>query len=191
MPNARDRDALEFMYQTCIQARYFEITQLVARNNFFMVFQGVLLAGLAQASSGKPIPVVSFLICTAGVASAVMQILMASGAKFWQERWESELERVEKQLLSHLASDELRTVPVHPLFSLGHQGAIDLVRERLSVRSASVRLLVHKFSVSRIPIFAGISFLTIWMLLLLCTVAGPWGNIIPSFIVGFPPAATQ
>jgi len=44
--------------------REFEITQLAQRNNFFMIFQGVMLAGVIQSSHA--IPVVSFLVCVAG-----------------------------------------------------------------------------------------------------------------------------
>lgn len=89
------KNNLKDAYLVAITARDFEITQLVQRNNFFMVFQGVLLAGLLQASNGGDIhPVVIFIACLAGLLISILQFFMASGAKFWQERWEDAVEQI-------------------------------------------------------------------------------------------------
>ncbi|MHC1910589.1 RipA family octameric membrane protein [Klebsiella pneumoniae] len=42
-----DLRAVKRLYELTIRIRDFEITQLSQRNNFFMIFQGVLFAGLA------------------------------------------------------------------------------------------------------------------------------------------------
>ncbi|UIM98636.1 hypothetical protein [Yersinia ruckeri] len=58
--------AIKKLYELTIRVRDFEITQLSQRNNFFMLFQGVLFAGLAtllQNSSGKDY---AALICFIG-----------------------------------------------------------------------------------------------------------------------------
>jgi hypothetical protein len=176
------KPTIESVYRLCIETRNFEVNQLVARNNFFMVFQGVLFAGLAQASASAP-PIVSFGLCAVGVASSLMQAFMASGAKFWQERWEASLEEAERDFLGEEAG---KSVATKPLFSLAEPEFEALVAQRLAGRGRGVRLLIHRFSVSRLPIYAGYMFTLAWALLLLCTVEGPWGQLVPAFIVGFP-----
>lgn len=97
-----DSGAMKRLFQIALETRNFEISQLVQRNNFFMIFQGVLLAGMVQSSHSKP--VVSFLVCVAGLMVSVYQVKMAAGAKFWQEYWEAALHKVEKDLIDHLKS---------------------------------------------------------------------------------------
>jgi len=71
-----------------LRLREFEISQLTQRNNFFMIFQGVLIAGLVQ-SQGTAAPLITFSMSLLGVATSVFQIGMAGGAKYWQSRWEA------------------------------------------------------------------------------------------------------
>ena len=56
-----DIEALKSLFKIALATRDFEITQLVQRNNFFMIFQGVLFAGVMQSAHTKPL--VSFLVC--------------------------------------------------------------------------------------------------------------------------------
>ena len=181
-----DVDALKSLFRIALDTRNFEIGQLVHRNNFFMLFQGVLLAGVAQ--SEHSIPVVSFMICLAGLIVSIYQTSMASGAKFWQEYWEYALHETEARLLS-----ELKLVPNREqLLSFFHD-EMDVyksrVKKRMNSHSCSCglvnKLIMAKFSVSKIPIYVGISLSIIWFLLLLCTIRGYAPLSIPSFIVGF------
>src|SRR5450830_1129109 len=55
-----DYEAMKSIFKLCVEMRNFEITQLTHRNNFFMIFQGVLLSGVVQSS--HMFPVVSFLV---------------------------------------------------------------------------------------------------------------------------------
>ena len=71
-----------------LRLREFEITQLTQRNNFFMIFQGVMIAGLVQ-SQGTAAPLITFSMSLLGIATSVFQIGMAGGAKYWQSRWEA------------------------------------------------------------------------------------------------------
>lgn len=71
-----------------LRLREFEISQLTQRNNFFMIFQGVLIAGLVQ-SEGTAAPLITFSMSLLGVATSALQIGMAGGAKYWQSRWEA------------------------------------------------------------------------------------------------------
>lgn len=89
-------ESIKAVYEICIETRNFEINQLIQRNNFFMLFQGVLLAAALQNQASKPI--VEVVICLAGVFVSMYQLQMACGAKFWQEWWESRVEHYEKKL---------------------------------------------------------------------------------------------
>lgn len=174
---------LESSFRLCIEVRNFEVNQLVARNNFFMVFQGVLLAGLAQASASAP-PVVVFMICLVGVIASLMQAFMAAGAKYWQERWEAALEDAERACLSGDSNDTASLTK--PLFGLSKSELESVLADRFKTRGPVFRLLVRRFSVSQLPIYAGYLFATAWLVLLLCTINGPFGLLVPPFIVGFP-----
>ena len=71
-----------------LHLREFEINQLTQRNNFFMIFQGVLIAGLVQ-SQGTAAPIITFSMSLLGIATSNIQIGMAGGAKYWQTRYEA------------------------------------------------------------------------------------------------------
>lgn len=84
-----------------LHLREFEINQLTQRNNFFMIFQGVLIAGLVQ-SHGAAAPVITFSMSLLGVATSLFQIGMAGGAKYWQSRWEASTRSSEIALVLEL-----------------------------------------------------------------------------------------
>lgn len=152
-----------------LKMREFEITQLAQRNNFFMIFQGVMLAGVIQSSHA--IPVVSFLVCVAGFLISLFQIGMASGAKYWQEYWEAQLSQY-YPVLFHEDDCKYHSTVKGRLNKRGISGFIE-------------GLIMHRYSVSRIPIYVGITLMVIWLFLVLCTLRAypPFG--IPSCIVGF------
>lgn len=81
-----------------LRLREFEISQLTQRNNFFMIFQGVLIAGLVQ-SHGMAAPLITFSMSLLGVAISLLQIGMAGGAKYWQSRWEASTRSSEIELV--------------------------------------------------------------------------------------------
>jgi hypothetical protein len=177
--------ALKALFRTTLETRNFEISMLVQRNNFFMIFQGVLLSGLIQSSHTKPI--VSFMVCFAGFLVSAFQIKMAAGAKFWQEYWEEVLHRIENELI---ASMNPLTSRRRMKFYLFHDEMFryqEMVQERLSNHGHRISnsLILKRYSVSRIPIYVAIILTGIWFFLVLCTLRAypPLG--IPSFIVGF------
>ena len=88
--------ALQRVYEISVNTRNFEITQLTNRNNYYMLFQGVLLAAVFSNQASKPL--VEFIICLAGIGVSYNQINVASGAKFWQEYWEFQASEAEKSL---------------------------------------------------------------------------------------------
>ena len=163
-------------FEMALRMRDFEINQLTQRNNFFMIFQGVLFAGLMQSSHSKP--VVSLMVCVAGLVVALFQVGMASGAKFWQEYWE--------QMLSEYESTARAGKP--ELFHDDNCRYEQAVKERMKHRGFSglaSKFVLCRFSVSRIPIYVGMALSVIWGLLVLCTLRGYPPLSVPSFVVGF------
>jgi len=95
-----DIESIKAIYKIAIETRNFEINQLIQRNNFFMLFQGVLLAAALQDQTSKPF--VELVISIAGLFVSIYQLQMASGAKFWQEWWEERVDHFEKLLCEKL-----------------------------------------------------------------------------------------
>lgn len=186
-PNEKnDLDAIKNIFKLSLEMRNFEITQLAQRNNFFMIFQGVLFGGVVQSS--HQFPVVSFLVCAAGLVVALLQVGMASGAKYWQEYWEAALQKNEKLLLSRLMRPSVdRSILIH-LFHDDEAVYDKEVGGRLKNHGSlgiTYRLVMARFSVSRIPIYVGIALSIVWVLLLFAVMREypPFG--VPSFITGF------
>ena len=151
-----------------------------------MVFQGVLIAGVIQASGSAP-PIVQFLACAAGFALSMLQFMTASGAKFWQEAWEDQLEMTERRLKRLVHSAEGGRY-FRSLFS----AKISNTERKVQLRLRSLNknwadiYLVRRYSVSKAPIYAGIAFMSFWFLMLLFTLKGPFGLILKSLVIGFP-----
>lgn len=179
-----DLSAIKALFELTLELRNFEISQLVQRNNFFMIFQGVLLAGVVQSSHSKP--VVSFLVCLAGLIVSIFQTRMAAGAKFWQDYWQEALVHIEKIMLGGLFSSKKRRIFVH-LFHQDEDQKIKMVKKQLGDDSGTIagKMILKRYSVSQIPVYVGIALSIVWLFLTLCTLRGypPLG--IPSFIVGF------
>lgn len=180
-----DTDALKSLYKIALETRNFEISQLVQRNNFFMIFQGVAFAGLAQSAHSKPI--VSFMLCLAGLLVSLYQTGMASGAKFWQEYWESTLSRIEKSMLSHIVRSDNERRLLLSLFHDDHARYGQIVENKLRCKGTSFtgKLIMKRYSVSKIPILVGVSLSCIWFVLLISTFRSYPPLSIPSFITGF------
>lgn len=172
-------EQLKDVYLLAITTRNFEITQLVQRNNFFMIFQGVLLAGLLQASNnGHVTHVVAFLVCLAGLLISILQFFMASGAKFWQERWEHAVEMAEGKLFPN--AGPAFNADLFRIFSNPNPNAI--VESRM--KNKCLGWIVTRGSPSRLPIYVALIFIATWLLLWLCTFSFPFA--VPSCITGFP-----
>jgi len=186
-PKANENEPLmaaKRLYEQCLDIRNFEISQLANRNNFLMIFQGVLFAGLVQSSG--TFPVVSFMACLTGIVVSWFQTQIAAGAKYWQEHWEYELKEAEIRLLGLLPVSEERTAV--KLFSKSREQIKNDVQSRLEVGTESLiirALILKKYSVSKVPIKLGLSLMGIWTVLLLCTVNFGWCITVPDFITGF------
>ena len=84
-----------------LHLREFEINQLTQRNNFFMIFQGMIIAGLVQ-SQGTAAPIINFGVAFLGMTTSVLQMGMAGGAKYWQSRWEASTRSSEIEIVLEL-----------------------------------------------------------------------------------------
>lgn len=175
-------------FDVALRMRNFEIEQLTQRNSFLMVFQGVLFAGLVQ--SGHTHAVVSFMVCVAGFVVSLFQVGMASGAKFWQNYWEKKLAEYEyearKKSEPWLVIDD--NIKPEKLLFHGSKTLYKSTVENImngDYCTLIKKLVLHRYSVSRIPIYIGISFSIIWGLLVLCTISEHPHFSVPNFIVGF------
>lgn len=160
-------DSLKSVYKICIETRNFEINQLIQRNNFFMLFQGVLLAAALQNQASKPY--VELIVCLAGVFVSIYQLQMASGAKFWQEWWESRVDHYEGKLR------ELKQTESGHFFELFATSTDEVYKEISGRLNKSRRmsltniLILRSFAVGRAPIKVGLVLLVAWLLLLMHT----------------------
>lgn len=192
----QDLEAAEKVYELAVELRNFEIAQLIQRNNFFMVTQGILLAAIIQST--HIIPIISFITCLTGLLLSVLQVFMACGAKYWQDRWEMGAENAEKILKRLIENEEERIYFIECMGPMSNRlelrQRIRFLRSGLKNRKEKIPtwrkhtlpyyLVFWKPSVSRIPIYMAIMFIVIWFSLLSCTVN--FGVEVPKFIGGFP-----
>ena len=168
---------LKAVYKLAVENRNFEISQLINRNNFFMLFQGVLLA--AVFSNQAPKPIVEFIICFSGIIISGHQIKVAAGAKYWQEWWELKTSEIENKLKETIGKDNFI-----PLFSLSAE--TDEEKEEMKKFKEKVikkinkpeskfleidynKIITTKYSVSRVPIYTGFVLMLTWVALLFST----------------------
>ncbi|HHW53149.1 MAG TPA: hypothetical protein GXX13_08215 [Acinetobacter towneri] len=109
-----NENRLKKIYYIAVKTRNFEISQLVQRNNFFMIFQGVLLASIIYSSN--TVPFIHFIISISGFYIALQQTKAAAGAKFWQEYWETEVIKAEKELASFYENKTIKPLPFVSMF---------------------------------------------------------------------------
>ena len=182
--------ALQRVYEISVNTRNFEITQLTNRNNYYMLFQGVLLAAVFSNQASKPL--VEFLICLAGIGVSYNQVKVASGAKFWQEYWEFQASEAEKALKNYTI-EHYADYNFTDLFNLDSDVMKDKVRDRFKADLAHqnwldktyTKLILSKASVSRAPIYTAVVLLICWIALSLHTLEWVWFfELLNKFIVG-------
>lgn len=172
-----DIDSTKRIYEQVLEIRNFEIRELVQRNNFFMIFQGVLLASALQSSHSNTY--FSLVIFIAGAGISYLQMRVASGAKYWQENWEMRLKDTEANLLNLLENEnkqlqldfpeeKIQRTRFYSLFQGVTKEENDKIRNRLDQEHKfSNWMIMKKPSVSRMPIFVSLWLLIIWSILIL------------------------
>ena len=192
-----NEERLKKLYYIAVKTRNFEIVQLVQRNNFFMIFQGVLVACIIN--SNNTVPLIHTIVCFVGIGISFYQMQAASGAKFWQEYWEIEVNESEKRLKKFYLS---QNKDFHQLFDKNTSEVQRAVYEKVYNKHLNKYSLFwdkffndnpYKFfktynpfthtrnriltkpSVSKIPIQTGRFLLCIWIIVLFSTTS--WGEI--------------
>jgi len=164
-----DLRAVKRLYELTIRVRDFEITQLSQRNNFFMIFQGVLFAGLATLYQNEKSAALIPFLALVGMVASFFQIGISSGAKYWQEYWEEAVKEIEEELIRVMNTQGHETrEKVYRIFSISMDEVDAKVKDRLnrSGTNCIIKFLVaSKFSVSRIPIYTAITFFLLWFVL--------------------------
>lgn len=182
--NKENVTELKAVYKLAIDTRNFEIHQLINRNNFFMLFQGVLLAAVFSNQASKPF--VEFVICFAGIFISWHQIGVAAGAKYWQEWWELKASEIEDQLKNAMEAENFIS-----LFNLDHEGnhqeqrnkVINKIKKHSGWLNSFINFLIlRKYSVSRVPIRSGLVLMATWIILFLNTL--DWSVIFTSIDLG-------
>ena len=156
---------LKDSYKLSIETRNFEINNFINRNNFFMLFQGVLLAAVMSNQASKPF--VEFYICLLGVILSWYQINTGAGAKYWQTYWEKKADLTESQYQSYLTSKGLEPLPLFKFNDNNSHESINL--ELLDGNFIDRHIIRKKPSVTKIAIKASILIFIVWFLLLLHT----------------------
>ncbi|MGP9436030.1 RipA family octameric membrane protein [Ewingella sp. AOP8-B2-18] len=171
---AEDEDlhAVKRLYELTIKIRDFEITQLSQRNNFFMLFQGVIFAGLATLLQNDASRIYAPALAVIGTIVSLLQIGISSGAKYWQEYWEEAVKDTEIELIRIMELKKIKGArkKIYKIFSISMSEVDEKVKRRLSNSHSNCiikALILKKFSVSRIPIWAGIFFLLTWVIYLI------------------------
>lgn len=204
-PSQNDKDSpvgsLAAAFQLALHQREFEISQLTQRNNFFMIFQGVLIAGLVQ-SNGSAAAAISFALCFIGLVVSIFQVGMAAGSKYWQVRWERAAKTTELWLLDALQGEprishfftadgkdltpaeiqqmrDINTNSIRQNDPLTMDVGSGETKNRIELglgnpgwfKRQTNRLILGGFSVSRIPLYVGIALALFWTYLLSFTIA--------------------
>ena len=136
-----------------------------------MLFQGVIFAGLATLLQNDASRVYAPALAVIGTVVSLLQIGISSGAKYWQEYWEEAVKDTEIELIRIMELKKIKGArkKIYKIFSINMSEVDEKVKKRLdnSHSSSIIKFLVlKKFSVSRIPIWAGIFFLSIWVIYL-------------------------
>lgn len=162
-------DNLKRIYERCIETRNFEITQLIQRNNFFILFQGALFTALTQLGDKKELLIVVIFL---GIIMSLFQISAAAGAKFWQQYWEAKLDKIEialEESMNKNGIDDFVSLFKFEQFP-NHRAMVkyslneSLNKSKCKCFDGIINCLINcKFSVSRIPIYIGIVCLVGWI----------------------------
>lgn len=137
-----------------LRLREFEINQLTQRNNFFMIFQGVLIGSLVQ-SQGSSAPIINFSMSLLGCMVSVFQIGMAGGAKYWQSRWEaatrsSEIEIILELTKRNKSSVQTFTTDLSPLNDMeiakivAHNNSVKKLEDKIINDPDYIKKIVEK-----------------------------------------------
>lgn len=151
-------------YNVAMEIRNFEISLFWKRSNYFLVLNTAVAAGVFYKIN---IPSFAVPISIFGMIISLIWISVNLGSKYWQDRWERKLSKI-----------ELRLKPNAQLFSAPSKVMNEEVKEGLRYykskgfqlwRKIINKLVLRKPSVSRSMILLSMVFLLFWIFILLNT----------------------
>lgn len=177
---------LDAIYGRVLELRNFEIQNLNTRNTFISAANLGLFAFAGQQTDA------SWLLALLGIFVSFLQILMAAGAKYWQEVWEHKLSDTERKLYQiYVDENKLNPNPdpfIHlftpeQMYNYANNETIDsqfykfqrdetheIMKSKLQTNGYFNNLIkiviLFKFSVSRAPIYLGMGMMMAWLVLL-------------------------
>lgn len=148
-------EVLKLLFETATDTRQFEIDLFWKRSLFFWGFISVTFAGFAAVKDD----LLTVVLASFGLACSVVWTLGNRGSKYWQESWETKVERIEEALPASKLTSSLR-----PMF--GTREPVDTTK--------GWWLRGRQFSVSKLTIALSDFTSVVWFILLFraCVVVG-------------------
>lgn len=161
------------LYKIALDTRNFEIDLFWKRSNYFLVLNTAIAVGffslLANSNDVKHSEWLGTGIAVFGLVVSFLWFKVTLGSKFWQEHWERRLHEKEEEL-----NEENKKRKIC-LFSTSKADVHKCVYDGLmrnSQLSCTDLWVLKKPSVSRNMMALSISFVVIWVLLLLYSLYG-------------------
>ncbi|POY45365.1 hypothetical protein [Avibacterium paragallinarum] len=171
MNNKKYPEQIE-LYNICIENRRFEAEQITTRNNFFLVFQGILFSVFTTMfSDGKSVTLIYYIIPIIGIIMSFLQTRGAIGAKYWHEVWEMKLFDIEKKLA--IASGQRGVFSsidkYNDTLKLAKEREKKELEEFIKEKPELIKKMLCGFkgSVSSIPIYIGMLCGLSWLLMII------------------------
>jgi len=188
--NSKRIKRLDSIYERVLTLRNFEITNLNNRNTFMWAVNAALFTYVSNQRE------LNILLPMMGIVISILQVQMAAGAKFWQEAWEIKLNEVEHKLYQ-VYQDENKTLENNDKFihlftteenadnaklNIEHKSKSRIEKIKIEVErnlnkegclnEGINKLILNKYSVSRVPIYLGIWTGFFWGVLLISKLCG-------------------
>jgi len=170
----------ERLFKIALDTRNFEISLFWQRSNYFLVLNGALIVAVAKADGWE------LGIAFAGMVTSLLWFLVSLGSKYWQNRWEREVE---------LREATLGIDP--PLFGATQERTRQLVEQSFNwtnhgfLHRAVNRMVLRKPSVSLAMTFLSALFFVVWLVIAVSRLPGALKTLqlaralLPHFDVGW------
>jgi hypothetical protein len=146
-------------YKTALETRNFEIKLFWQRSNYFLVLNTAIGTGFFAIRSRD----FAFLLGSLGLVASILWLCVNLGSKFWQSRWEQQVEDQEK-LLSP-AFDRFFAIDADDLRKMVGRSLAEVPRWRLD-RRAWYWGVRSRPSVSLMMTYLSCAFVLFWSMAL-------------------------
>jgi hypothetical protein len=153
----------EALYKIILEIRNFEISQFWQRSNYFLALNTAVAIGFFSLKTSA----YAILLSIFGFLACLLWFQVVLGSKFWQERWEHRLRKMEQKL-----SPELQLFSVDwDTMRRDVEQSLDFAQHG-SFRRFLDRLTLEKPSVSHQMTMLSLLFALLWFILLLLSLSG-------------------